>query len=173
MWACYFVEGGPWQQRMQRRRLIECSLCTGLHWQDQPSGISDPGDQGKRVLEGRFPFTTEDWVREHLISVSPWVPISFAVMQSSLISFFFFYFMFIIWTVNKHCVLSIRELINSFKWLTSLQNYCTHLPSLSLTSSFLLVLWERTACALKQKPNIETAQVLYSISILAIQNSNF
>lgn len=51
------MEGEPWQQRKQRRQdLVEHFLCIGLHWLDQPSGISDTGDQGKGMSESRLSF---------------------------------------------------------------------------------------------------------------------
>lgn len=35
-------------------RVTECLLCIGLYQQDQPSGISHPGDQSKGMLEERL-----------------------------------------------------------------------------------------------------------------------
>lgn len=41
-------------RRRREGRGTECHLSIALHWQDQPSGISNPGDQGKGMSKARL-----------------------------------------------------------------------------------------------------------------------
>lgn len=47
-------------------KVTECFFCFGLCWQDQNSEISDPENQGKEMVEGRFPLVRKDWIRGNL-----------------------------------------------------------------------------------------------------------
>lgn len=55
---------GPGDRGCRESRATELGLCIHLHWLDQPSAISDPGDQGKAMLKD-FPMVKEVWFREH------------------------------------------------------------------------------------------------------------
>lgn len=46
----------------EKAELLNAAFALG---QDQPAGISDLGDQGRGLLEGRLSLHQEDWVGEH------------------------------------------------------------------------------------------------------------
>lgn len=65
---------GPWQngagtlvtEDAGKAELPNAFMPSSLHLQDQPSGISDPGDQVKGCWKEDLSLVREDWVREHL-----------------------------------------------------------------------------------------------------------
>lgn len=50
------MEGDPGNRGHREGRVSDHFLYITPHWQDQPSGTSGPGDQGKGQLEGLLPF---------------------------------------------------------------------------------------------------------------------
>lgn len=58
-------KGDPGNRGHGAGKITESNLCTGPHWQDQPSGISHPKNWGQGALNGDFPLVKEEWVREH------------------------------------------------------------------------------------------------------------
>ncbi|RMC01129.1 hypothetical protein DUI87_22395 [Hirundo rustica rustica] len=55
-------------EHTEKAQLMNDTFIFGPHWQDQTAGISDPGDQGKGMLE-KFFLVKKGWVGEHLIKL--------------------------------------------------------------------------------------------------------